>query len=140
MILTLITLMRFLVMPQVVVLGRLRATGEFADIERHPDAEQFPGVLILRIDRIWFFANADGIRDHAKRLIRQAPAPLHTVIVNLAPVALIDVTAMDVLAQLHASSVKHGRRLVLAGVRDPGARCVAASRSDRQSRRRKHFS
>ncbi len=32
---------------------------------------------------------------------------------------MIDVTAMDVLAQLHASSVKHGRRLVLAGVRDP---------------------
>src|SRR5208283_172580 len=63
-ILTLIALMRFLVMPQVVVLGRLRATGEFADIERHPDAEQFPGVLILRVDRIWFFANADGIRDH----------------------------------------------------------------------------
>lgn len=118
-ILTLITLMRFLVMPQVVVLGRLRATGEFADIERHPDAERFPGVLMLRIDRIWFFANADGIRDHAKRLIQQAPAPLRCVIVNLAPVTMIDVTAMDVLGQLHASSVKHGRRLVLAGVRDP---------------------
>ena len=32
---------------------------------------------------------------------------------------MIDVTAVDVLAQLHASSMKHGRRLVLAGVRDP---------------------
>ena len=53
-------------MPQVVVLGRLRDTGEYADIERHPDAEVFPGVLILRIDRIWFFANADGIRNHIK--------------------------------------------------------------------------
>lgn len=118
-ILTLITLMRFLLMPQVVVLGRLRDTGEFAEVERHPDAEQFSGILILRVDRIWFFANANGIRDHAKLLIRQAPAPLHCVIINLAPVALIDVTALDVLAQLHASSVKHGRRLVLAGVRDP---------------------
>jgi len=118
-ILSLIQLMRFLVMPQVVVLGRLRATGEFADLERHPDAEQFPGVLILRVDRIWFFANADGIRDHAKRLIRQAPAPLRFVIMNLAPVPMIDITAMEVLTQLHASSVKHGRRLVLAGVRDP---------------------
>jgi len=117
--LTLTALMRFLVMPQVVVLGRLRQTGEFADIERHPDAEQFPGILILRVDRIWFFANANGIRDHAKRLIRQAPAPLHTVILNLAPVSLLDVTAAEVLAQLHASSEKHGRRMVLAGVRDP---------------------
>ena len=79
----------------------------------------FQGYLFLRVDRIWFFANADGIRDHAKRLIAQAPAPLRNVIVNLAPVAMIDVTAMEVLGQLHASSVKHGRRLVLAGVRDP---------------------
>ncbi|HZD31255.1 MAG TPA: SulP family inorganic anion transporter [Candidatus Angelobacter sp.] len=119
MILTLTSLMRFLVIPQVVVLGRLHETGEFADIARHPDAEQFPGLLILRVDRIWFFANANGIRDHAKKLIREAPAPLHTVILSLAPVTLIDVTAVDVLAQLHASSEKHGRRMVLAGVRDP---------------------
>jgi len=106
-------------MPQVVVLGRLRETGEFAEIARHPEAEQIRGVLILRVDRIWFFANANGIRDHVKELIRQTPGPLHSVILNLAPVALIDVTASEVLAQLHASSVKHGRRLVLAAVRDP---------------------
>lgn len=118
-ILTLISLMRFLVMPQVVVLGRLRDTGEYADIERHPDAEEFPGVLILRIDRIWFFANADGIRNHIKKLISALPGSLHTVILNLAPVSMIDVTAVDVLGQLHASSERHGRRLVLAGVRDP---------------------
>jgi sulfate permease, SulP family len=118
-ILTLITLMRFLVMPQVVVLGRLRDTGEFADIARHPDAEQFPGILILRIDRIWFFANANGIRDHARQLVHEAPQPLRCVIINLSPVALIDITAVEVLGQLHASSVKHGRRLLLAGVRDP---------------------
>jgi len=117
-ILTLIALMRFLSMPQVVVVGRL-ATGEFVEVSRHPEAEQFPGVLLLRVDRIWFFANADGIREHIKELTRQAPAPLKTVVVNLAPVALIDVTAVDALAQLHASSVKHGWRLVLAAVRDP---------------------
>jgi sulfate permease, SulP family len=118
-ILSLIALMRFLSMPQVVVLGRLPGTGEFVDVERHPEAEQFPGVLMLRVDRIWFFANADGIREHAKELIRQAPKPLNTIIVNLAPVPLVDVTAVDALAELHASSVKHGRRLVLAAVRDP---------------------
>ncbi len=118
-ILSLIALMRFLSMPQVVVLGRLPQTGEFVDVERHPEAEQFPGVLMLRVDRIWFFANADGIREHAKELIRQAPSPLKTIIVNLAPVPLVDVTAVGALSELHASSVKHGRRLVLAAVRDP---------------------
>ena len=118
-ILTLISLMRFLLMPQVVVLGRLPGTGEFVDIERHPEAEQFVGLLILRVDRILFFANANGIRDHAKKLIREAPGQVSTVIINLAPVALIDVTGLDVLSQLHASSAKHSRRLILASVRDP---------------------
>jgi sulfate permease, SulP family len=106
-------------MPQVVVLGRLRGTGEYVDIARHPEAEQFPGILMLRIDRIWFFANADGIREHAKQLFHQAPGPLKAIIINLAPVPLIDITAVDALAQLRDSSVRHGRRLVLAGVRDP---------------------
>jgi SulP family sulfate permease len=119
MILSLLALMRFLSMPQVVVLGRLRGTGEYVDIARHPEAEQFPGILMLRIDRIWFFANADGIREHAKQLFHQAPGPLKAIIINLAPVPLIDVTAVDALAQLRDSSVRHGRRLVLAGVRDP---------------------
>jgi len=119
MILSLLALMRFLSMPQVVVLGRLRGTGEYVDIARHPEAEQFPGILMLRIDRIWFFANADGIREHAKQLFHQAPGPLKAIIINLAPVPLIDVTAVDALAQLRESSVRHGRRLVLAGVRDP---------------------
>jgi sulfate permease, SulP family len=117
--LSLVALMRFLSMPQVVVLGRLRETGEYVDVARHPEAEQFPGVLMLRIDRIWFFANAGGIREHAKQLIRQAPAPLKAIIVNLGAVPLVDVTAVDALAQLHDSSVRHGRRLVLAAVRDP---------------------
>ena len=117
--LSLIALMRFLSMPQVVVLGRLRDTGEYVDIDRHPNAEQFPGALMLRVDRIWFFANADGIREHAKQLIREAPQPLKAIIVNLAPVPLVDVTATGALTELHASCVKHGRRLVLAAVRDP---------------------
>ena len=117
--LSLVTLMRFLSMPQVVVLGRLRETGEYVDVARHPEAEQFPGILMLRVDRIWFFANADGIREHAKQLIHQAPQPLKAIIVNLAPVPLVDVTAVDALSQLHATSVKHGGRLVLAAVRDP---------------------
>ena len=58
-------------------------------------------------------------RANRKELIRTAPAPLKTVVVSLAPVALIDVTAVDALAQLHGSAVQHGRRLVLAAVRDP---------------------
>ena len=119
MLLSLIALMRFLSMPQVVVMGRLPGTGEFVDTARHPEAERFPGILILRVDRIWFFANADGIREHIKELIRAAPGNLKAVVISLEPVPMVDVTAADALAQVHASAVKHGHRLVLAGVRDP---------------------
>jgi len=118
-ILSLIALMRFMSSPQVTVLGRLQSTGEFVDIRRHPEAEQFPGLLVLRIERMWFFANADGIRQHIRNLINCAAVPPRTVVMNLEFVPVLDVTSIEVLRQLQASAVKHGRRTVLAGVRHP---------------------
>jgi len=60
MILTLIALMRYLSESHVAILGRLQGTHEYVDVSRHPEAEQFSGLLILRIERMLFFANAAG--------------------------------------------------------------------------------
>ncbi len=118
-ILTLIALMRSLSQTHVAVLGRLQGTHEFVDVQRHPDAEQFPGILILRIERMLFFANADGIRHHIHSLLGKAAGPVRDLIVSFELIPMLDVTAIDVLAQLRADAVDRGIRLVLAGVRDP---------------------
>ena len=116
-ILTLVALMRYLSESHVAVLGRLQGTREYVDVLRHPEAEQFPGILMLRIERMLFFANAAGIRQLIRGLIAQANPKVLVLSFELIPV--LDVTAIDVLQQMHASATRHGIRLVLAGVRDP---------------------
>jgi SulP family sulfate permease len=118
-ILTLVALMRYLSQTQVAVLGRLPGTNEYVDVARHPEAEQFSGILVLRIDRMLFFANADGIRQHIRGLLTQSNGPVRAMIISFELVPMLDVTAIDVLTQLHARAVDRGIRLVLAGVRDP---------------------
>src|SRR5271165_4236697 len=118
-ILTLAALMRYLSESQVAVLGRLPGTDEYVDVTRHPEAQQFPGIMVVRIDRMLFFANADGIRQHIHRLLPQDTLPVRSLVVSFELIPMLDVTAIDVLAQLHARAVDRGIRLVLAGVRDP---------------------
>jgi SulP family sulfate permease len=118
-ILTLIALMRYLSESHVAVLGRLQGTREFVDVLRHPEAEQFPGILMLRIERMLFFANADGIRQIIRDLIAKATLPPKVLILNCELIPVLDVTAIDVLQQMHASATEKHIRLVLAGVRDP---------------------
>jgi len=118
-ILTLVALMRTLSDSHVAVLGRLQGTREYVDVARHPEAEQFPGVLILRIERMLFFANADGVRQHIRKLLRKAAGPVNVLVVSFELIPVLDVTAIDVLEQVRATAAKRHIRLVLAGVRDP---------------------
>ena len=118
-ILTLIALMRYLAESHVAVLGRLQGTREYVDVLRHPEAEQFPGILMLRIERMLFFANADGVRQIIRDLVAKAtPAP-KVLILNCELIPVLDVTAIDVLQQMLASATEKHIRMVLAGVRDP---------------------
>jgi high affinity sulfate transporter 1 len=118
-ILTLVALMRYLSESHVAVLGRLQGTREYVDVARHPEAEQFPGILMLRIERMLFFANADGIRQIIRNLVAQATPPPKVLILNCELIPVLDVTAIDVLQQMLASATERHIRLVLAGVRDP---------------------
>jgi high affinity sulfate transporter 1 len=118
-ILTLIALMRYLAESHVAVLGRLQGTREYVDVLRHPEAEQFPGILMLRIERMLFFANADGVRQIIRDLVAKAAPPPQVLILNCELIPVLDVTAIDVLQQMLASASEKHIRMVLAGVRDP---------------------
>ena len=118
-ILTLIALMRYLSESHVAVLGRLQGTREYVDVARHPGAEQFPGILMLRIERMLFFANADRIRQIIRDRVAGATPQPKVLILNCELIPVLDVTAIDVLQQLLASTAEKHIRMVLAGVRDP---------------------
>src|SRR5215217_1192163 len=56
--------------PHIAVLAKVPGTtGQYTDLERHPDNQQLPGIVILRVESSLFFANADevsqAVRAHA---------------------------------------------------------------------------
>ena len=57
-------------MPQ---LGHERGTQVYREIEEHPTDEQFPGVVVLRLDGGLFFATSDALEDRVRELALSTP-------------------------------------------------------------------
>lgn len=105
--------------PYDAVLGRVPGRRGYHDVSRHPEAEQFDGLLLYRWDAPLFFANAEIFADHLRRAIAQAPAPVRSIIIAAEPVTDIDVTAADVLARLQEELRAAGIRLYFAEMKGP---------------------
>ena len=105
--------------PHSAVLGRAKGVPGYHDITRHPDAEQIPGLLIIRWDAPLFFANANIFRQRVRDLLAQVdPKPLW-VLIAAEPMTDIDVTAADMLIDLDLELNEDGIHLVFAEVKDP---------------------
>jgi SulP family sulfate permease len=117
--LTLIALMRRLSVPQHSVLGRIPGTGNFADVERNPETEQIPGLLIFRPNGMLFFANANHVRNELRKEVKNAGKPLRAVLLNLETCPGMDVTSLEMLEQLENELHESGIELCFVRVADP---------------------
>ena len=86
--------------PYSAVLGKAPACPGYHDIARYPDADQVPGLLILRWSAPLFFANANQFRDRVRELVEAADPPPRWVLVAAEPITDIDTTAGDMLEDL----------------------------------------
>lgn len=43
--------------PHTAVLGRLPGTNVFRNVKQYPEAQQYPGILAVRIDAPLYYAN-----------------------------------------------------------------------------------
>ena len=116
--LTLIALMHKLSANKDSVLGRIPGTGNFVDVERHPEALQIPGMLIIRPNGILFFANANRTRNRLRDLAGNAGAPLKVVLLNLEASPEIDVTSLEMLEQVNKELQESGIELRFARMTD----------------------
>jgi MFS superfamily sulfate permease-like transporter len=66
--------------PHVTVLGSMPGEpGAFVAVDRRPEAEPVPGVLVLRLEAPLVYGNAAPVRDRVKRLVGEArPTPRAT--------------------------------------------------------------
>lgn len=117
--LTLIVLMYKLSVNKDSILGRLPGTDNFVDVERYPEAEQIPGLLIFRPNGFLFFANANRIQNRLRVLVKQAPTPVLEVLINLEACPETDVTSLEMLRQVRNELAQLGIELHFARVADP---------------------
>lgn len=116
---TLVIVMWRLSIPQDSILGRLPGSpGNFVDVERHPEAEQVPHLLIFRPNGMLFFANASRIHNRLRELTKQGGTDIRAVLINLETTPEIDVTSLEMLEQLHDELQESNTVLYLARVAD----------------------
>ena len=108
--------------PHVAVLGRLPESqadvGVYRNIERHPTAEQIPGVLLLRVDAPLFFGNTSFLKQTLKELESER-TDLRAVVLDATAITDLDASAGAAFQEIIEDHTDRGVELWLAGIRGP---------------------
>jgi len=105
--------------PGISVLGKIPGEEVYRDVTRRRDAQTIPRLLIVRFDASPFFANARQIERKVRDLVATADPPPKVVLVDAENMNMIDSTAIDSLAELHAELTARRVELYFAHVKDP---------------------
>ena len=107
--------------PSYAVLGRAPGAVDderlrYRGVDDHPDAQTFPGLVILRVDGELFFANARWFRDTVRALVRDQTPPVRELLVHAGAVPHLDTTAATMLKELIGELHEEGTELAFARV------------------------
>jgi high affinity sulfate transporter 1 len=121
-VISMVQLIRRASRPHVAVLGRIPGTRRFSDLERHPDNEPVPRMLILRCEAGLIYFNIDHVRDTILDHVRAAATPPERVLLDLSSTPYVDLQSAQTLAgladELAASGIKLQAVEARASVRD----------------------
>jgi high affinity sulfate transporter 1 len=102
--------------PYSAILGKAPGVLGYHDIRRFPDAEQIPGLLMIRWSAPLFFANANQFRDRIRAVVKEADPPPRWVLIAAEPITDVDTTAGAMLADLEEELAASGIILAFAEV------------------------
>jgi high affinity sulfate transporter 1 len=105
--------------PYDAVLGRIPGRKGYHDIDRHPEAQEIPGLVLLRFDAPLFFANANAFTDRVIAAIDERGETIRWVIVAAEPITDIDTTAAEGLEELLDELESRGVELAFAELKGP---------------------
>ena len=103
--------------PHVAIVGQLGGTGHFRNINRH-DVQTFKNLLILRIDESLFFGNTESVHRRILNAMQQYPEA-HEIILIMAAVNHIDLTAQEMLRTLNQELALQNKRLHFSFIKGP---------------------
>ena len=102
--------------PAMPVLARQPGTQVFRELGEHPDDEQFPGVVVLRLDGGLFFATSDALEDRVRDLV-QSRDGLTGVVLDCEGMNFVDSQGSAKLAEILVVTREAGVALRLARVK-----------------------
>jgi sulfate permease, SulP family len=103
--------------PHVAFLGRIPGTRRYSDLERNPDNEVVPGVLIFRVESGLFYFNVEHVRQMVWQKLRAATLPVQLVVCDLSTSPYVDVAGARMLAALHTDLAAAGVQFELVEAR-----------------------
>lgn len=103
--------------PHVAIVGQLGNTGHFRNINRH-DVVTFSNLLMLRIDESLFFGNSESVHRRILNALQQYPEA-HDLILIMAAVNHIDLTAQEMLSTLNQELALQSKRLHFSFIKGP---------------------
>jgi len=87
--------------PHVAFLGRIPGTRRFSDLERNPDNETVPGVILFRVESSLFYFNVEHVREAVWQRLSAAAEPVRLVVCDLSTSPYVDTAGARMLSALH---------------------------------------
>ena len=102
--------------PYIALLGQAPGRpAEFGDMLRHPEYEQIPGLMMVRLDAPLYFLNAGVAQIMIRELAATQPQP-RAVLIDLGASGDLDIPTMDLLADVAVKLRGRDVTLMLAQV------------------------
>lgn len=104
--------------PTLAVLGEMpEKPGAFADIARHPECLEIPGLLILRIDSPLYYFNVNYVARMIRERVIARRETLHTLLLDVGATSDLDLTTIDGMQALMSQLRERGVEVMYAQVR-----------------------
>ena len=114
---SIVLLIRRVASPHVAKLGRIPGTNRYSDIERNPDNESVPGVLIVRVESGLLYFNANAVRDGVRRYVAEAGSNLRLVVWDLSTSPFVDIAGAQLLGDVQRELAARGVELRIVEAR-----------------------
>ncbi len=105
--------------PNAAILGRLPGTNIFRNVDDFHEAETIPGLVILRIDASFYFANTEFLKKKLRDVYQTRKDEIQALILDASTVNDLDSSADAALHRISAELKKDNVEFFIAGVKGP---------------------